>query len=114
MTRIGDDDSDDARSASPTTIANVGDDGGAATDDVNGVSNGVAGCDGWDGDGGAIVVVAKCPIPNKSKTRLIPMLGIEGATKLAKAMLCDVLVTISKCVSTTMYLVGTVLRLCRY
>mmetsp|Transcript_29177 Transcript_29177/g.48223 ORF Transcript_29177/g.48223 Transcript_29177/m.48223 type:complete len:292 (-) Transcript_29177:1058-1933(-) len=41
--------------------------------------------------GGAIVVVAKCPLPGKSKTRLIPMLGEEGSAQLAKAMLSDVL-----------------------
>ena len=48
---------------------------------------------------GTIVVVAKCPIPGKSKTRLMPLLGKEGSTKLAKAMLSDVLQTITKCVS---------------
>lgn len=53
--------------------------------------------------GGAIVVVAKCPIPNKSKTRLIPLLGEEGSAKFAKALLSDVLVSLSTCVS----------RLCR-
>lgn len=45
----------------------------------------------------AIVVVAKCPIPGKSKTRLIPMLGEAGSSQLAKAMLSDVLVTLSEC-----------------
>jgi hypothetical protein len=50
-------------------------------------------------DGGAIVVVAKCPIPGKSKTRLIPLLGEKGSTQLAKAMLSDVLLTLDKCVS---------------
>ena len=48
---------------------------------------------------GAIVVVAKCPIPGKSKTRLIPLLQEEGSCALAKAMLCDVLSTLSKTVS---------------
>lgn len=43
---------------------------------------------------GAIVVVAKCPIPGKSKTRLQPLLGIDGSALFAKAMLSDVLVTI--------------------
>ena len=47
----------------------------------------------------AVVVVAKCPIPGRSKTRLIPLLGEEGSSKLAKAMLSDVLVSLSKCVS---------------
>ena len=49
--------------------------------------------------GGAIVVVAKCPIPNKSKTRLIPLLGEEGSAKFAQALLSDVLVALSTCVS---------------
>ena len=44
-----------------------------------------------------IAVVAKCPIPGKSKTRLIPLLGEEGSVQLAKAMLSDVLTTISNC-----------------
>jgi glycosyltransferase A (GT-A) superfamily protein (DUF2064 family) len=48
---------------------------------------------------GAIVVVAKCPIPGSSKTRLIPLLGREGSTRLAEAMLKDVLSTLTKCVS---------------
>jgi hypothetical protein len=48
---------------------------------------------------GAIVVVAKCPIPGKSKTRLAPLLGAEGSAFLAKALLSDVLVTLSECVS---------------
>ena len=48
---------------------------------------------------GAIVVVAKCPIPGKSKTRLISLLGPEGSAQLAKAMLSDVLLTIDQCVS---------------
>jgi glycosyltransferase A (GT-A) superfamily protein (DUF2064 family) len=48
---------------------------------------------------GSIVVVAKCPIPGKSKTRLIPLLGPEGSVVLAKAMLSDVLTTLSECVS---------------
>jgi glycosyltransferase A (GT-A) superfamily protein (DUF2064 family) len=45
------------------------------------------------------VVVAKCPIPGKSKTRLIPLLGPEGSVVLAKAMLADVLTTLTECVS---------------
>jgi len=47
--------------------------------------------------GGSIVVVAKCPIPGKSKTRLIPLLGEEGSVRLAKSMLSDVLRTIDGC-----------------
>ena len=43
---------------------------------------------------GVIVVVAKCPLPGKSKTRLIPLLGVEGSAKLAKAMLSDILLTL--------------------
>jgi len=48
---------------------------------------------------GAIVVVAKSPIPGKSKTRLKPLLGAEGSALLAKALMSDVLVTLSECVS---------------
>lgn len=40
---------------------------------------------------GSIVVVAKCPIPGQSKTRLIPLTGREGSSQLAEAMLADVL-----------------------
>jgi hypothetical protein len=47
---------------------------------------------------GSIVVVAKCPLPGQAKTRLIPLLGQEGAVKLATAMLCDVLTTLSQAV----------------
>jgi glycosyltransferase A (GT-A) superfamily protein (DUF2064 family) len=46
---------------------------------------------------GAIVVVAKCPIQGKSKTRLIPLLGEQGSVALAKAMLSDVLWTVEAC-----------------
>jgi glycosyltransferase A (GT-A) superfamily protein (DUF2064 family) len=53
---------------------------------------------------GVIVVVAKCPIPGKSKTRLIPLLGKEGSSKLAKAMLSDVLMTLECCVSLMQYI----------
>ena len=52
----------------------------------------------YGGGGGAIVVVSKCPTRGKSKTRLIPLLGEEGAATLAKAMLSDVLMTLTKCV----------------
>ena len=48
---------------------------------------------------GSIVVVAKCPIPGKSKTRLIPLLGEEGSVRLARGMLSDVIKTIDRCVS---------------
>ena len=44
---------------------------------------------------GCIVVVAKCPLPGTSKTRLAPLLGSEGAASLARAMLSDVLVSLS-------------------
>mmetsp|Transcript_34157 Transcript_34157/g.72782 ORF Transcript_34157/g.72782 Transcript_34157/m.72782 type:complete len:391 (-) Transcript_34157:126-1298(-) len=47
--------------------------------------------------GGAVVVFAKCPIAGSSKTRLAPLLGAEGAARLAKAMLSDVLVSLSEC-----------------
>lgn len=40
---------------------------------------------------GSVVVVAKCPIPGKSKTRLIPLTGVDGSAQLATAMLADVL-----------------------
>jgi len=50
----------------------------------------------WGGEG-SIVVFAKCPIPGKSKTRLIPLLGEEGSVRLAKGMLSDVLKTIDGC-----------------
>jgi glycosyltransferase A (GT-A) superfamily protein (DUF2064 family) len=43
---------------------------------------------------GAIVVVAKCPLPGASKTRLIPLLGEKGAATLAKAMLSDILTSL--------------------
>jgi glycosyltransferase A (GT-A) superfamily protein (DUF2064 family) len=46
---------------------------------------------------GTIVVVAKCPIPGKSKTRLITLLGEDGSAALAKSMLSDVLLTIDGC-----------------
>ena len=49
--------------------------------------------------GGAIVVFAKCPIAGASKTRLAPLLGDDGAAALARAMLSDVLVSISGYVS---------------
>ena len=88
------------------TDTNVGATTKSEDDDDNG---GCCGCSvrptSYDDSGGganagrAIVVVAKCPIPNKSKTRLLPLLGVRGATQLAKAMLCDVLLTLSKCVS---------------
>ena len=48
---------------------------------------------------GAIVVFAKCAIPNKCKTRLIPLLGAQNAADLAQAMLSDVLVALAECVS---------------
>jgi glycosyltransferase A (GT-A) superfamily protein (DUF2064 family) len=45
--------------------------------------------------GGAIVVFAKCPIPGSSKTRLLSLLGTEGSSSLAQAMLSDILTSIS-------------------
>ncbi len=45
---------------------------------------------------GTIIVFAKCPIPGKSKTRLSSLLGQGGSALLAKAMLSDVLQSISK------------------
>ena len=55
---------------------------------------------------GTIVVVAKCPIAGKSKTRLIPLLGEQGSVLLAKSMLSDVLKTIDGCVSDIEFYVG--------
>jgi glycosyltransferase A (GT-A) superfamily protein (DUF2064 family) len=49
---------------------------------------------------GSIVVVAKCPIPGaaaRCKTRLVPWLGTDGAVRLARAMLSDIIGTISAC-----------------
>jgi glycosyltransferase A (GT-A) superfamily protein (DUF2064 family) len=43
----------------------------------------------------AIVVFAKAPIPGQAKTRLIPLLGEDGSADLARAMLSDVLVSLS-------------------
>jgi len=48
---------------------------------------------------GSIIVLAKCPIAGSSKTRLSSLLGDEGAARLAKAMLSDVLTSISEDVS---------------
>jgi glycosyltransferase A (GT-A) superfamily protein (DUF2064 family) len=53
--------------------------------------------------GGAIVVVAKCPVAGTSKTRLVPMLGEEGAASLARAMLMDTLSSLSECVGYNFY-----------
>ncbi len=44
---------------------------------------------------GVIIVFAKCPIPGASKTRLSGMLGVDGSAKMAKAMLSDVLLSLS-------------------
>jgi glycosyltransferase A (GT-A) superfamily protein (DUF2064 family) len=43
----------------------------------------------------AIVIVAKCPFPGFSKTRLIPLFGMEGSARLAKAMLSDTMITLT-------------------
>ena len=48
---------------------------------------------------GTIVVFAKCPIPGKSKTRLSTLLGENGSALLAKAMLSDVLTSLTMDVS---------------
>ena len=50
---------------------------------------------------GCIVLVAKCPIPGKSKTRLIPLLGPQGSAALAQAMLSDMLQNLTELVSKT-------------
>mmetsp|Transcript_12666 Transcript_12666/g.34949 ORF Transcript_12666/g.34949 Transcript_12666/m.34949 type:complete len:308 (-) Transcript_12666:51-974(-) len=52
---------------------------------------------------GAIVVVAKCPIPGKSKTRLAARYGKEGSAALARSMLCDVLTSLEKCTAINSY-----------
>lgn len=46
-----------------------------------------------------IVVVAKCPIPGKTKTRLVPLLGETSSAELAKSMLADILLCLCSCVS---------------
>lgn len=61
--------------------------------------------------GGAIVVIAKCPIPGKCKTRLAACLGDEKAALLARAMLSDVLVTLTKSVRT--YIRSSPWSICR-
>ncbi len=48
---------------------------------------------------GAIIVFAKCPIPGASKTRLSGLLGVDGSARMAKAMLSDVLLSLSHDVS---------------
>ena len=47
---------------------------------------------------GSIVLVAKCPRPGHSKTRLIPLLGAEGAADFARAMLSDILANLTRLV----------------
>jgi uncharacterized protein len=42
-------------------------------------------------DGHTLVLIAKCPAPGTSKTRLIPSFGEHATFELAKAMLLDVL-----------------------
>ncbi len=44
-------------------------------------------------------VFAKPPVPGKVKTRLIPVLGSEGAAALAATVLCHVWRTVSSCPS---------------
>ena len=50
---------------------------------------------------GVILLVAKVPTPGKCKTRLIPLLGDVGAATLARAMLEDVVLTLTHCVRQT-------------
>ena len=38
-----------------------------------------------------LILVAKFPLPGKSKTRLIPLLGIDGAQAFAFACISDLL-----------------------
>ena len=42
-------------------------------------------------------VFAKCPIPGRSKTRIAPLVGENGAACLATAMLSDILVSLTTC-----------------
>ena len=60
----------------------------------------------------SIVVVAKCPIPGQSKTRLIPVLGEEGSAALAKSMLADVLTVVTDCVSINNHRLCCLLHCC--
>ena len=62
--------------------------------------------------GGAVIVVAKCPVAGVSKTRLAPLLGAEGAAMLAQAMLSDILISLSECVSSL--LMGLLDFICAY
>ena len=48
---------------------------------------------------GALVIVAKLPIPGRCKTRLSGLLGSGGSAALAKAMLSDVLLGVDRYVS---------------
>lgn len=48
----------------------------------------------------SIVVIAKAPMAGICKTRLIPDFGEDGSALLARAMLLDVLTSLSECVST--------------
>jgi rSAM/selenodomain-associated transferase 1 len=43
------------------------------------------------GRGARALVVAKAPVPGRVKTRLVPLLGEEGAAALSRAMLLDTL-----------------------
>jgi hypothetical protein len=63
------------------------------------LSNPLSTPDDWNRCHGTIVVLSKCPIAGKSKTRLIPLLGEQGSVQLATAMLSDVLTTLVECVS---------------
>lgn len=42
-----------------------------------------------------LVILAKVPVPGLAKTRLIPVLGPEGAARLAAAMAADVFATVA-------------------
>ena len=58
----------------------------------------------------AIVLVAKCPLVGKSKTRLAKddRLGNDGAADLARAMLSDVLDRVGRCVSLFLFVCSCV------
>lgn len=46
-----------------------------------------------------IVVIAKAPVAGQCKTRLVPAFGADGSAQFARAMLLDVLTSLSECVS---------------
>lgn len=43
-----------------------------------------------------LVVIAKAPVPGQAKTRMAPALGLEGAARLAEALLADALARVTR------------------